>query len=40
MVDLLNEGARDAGFQDTSDLWRAGYDMPPQGTPRNGKFQV
>jgi peptidyl-dipeptidase A len=27
-VELANEGARDIGFHDVGDLWRAGYDMP------------
>jgi len=27
-VSLANEGARDVGFADLGDLWRAGYDMP------------
>ncbi|MGH7440787.1 MAG: M2 family metallopeptidase, partial [Polyangiaceae bacterium] len=27
-VQLANEGARDIGFHDVGDLWRAGYDMP------------
>ncbi|KAL2918399.1 hypothetical protein HK105_201799 [Polyrhizophydium stewartii] len=27
-VRLLNKGARDGGFKDAADLWRAGYDMP------------
>ena len=26
---LVNEGARDLGFADAGELWRAGYDMPP-----------
>ena len=29
MVVLANEGARDMGFPDVGDMWRAGYDMPP-----------
>lgn len=28
-VELSNKGARDLGFKDTADLWRAGYDMTP-----------
>src|SRR5690606_8527476 len=28
-VELLNEGARDLGFADAGEAWRAGYDMPP-----------
>ena len=28
-VELSNQGARELGFKDTSELWRAGYDMPP-----------
>ena len=28
MVELANLGARDAGFADVGDMWRAGYDMP------------
>ncbi len=27
MVELANEGARETGWKDTGDLWRAGYDM-------------
>lgn len=27
-VELANEGARDLGFSDLGELWRAGYDMP------------
>ncbi|MDR0965448.1 MAG: M2 family metallopeptidase [Myxococcales bacterium] len=30
LVELANEGARDIGFADAGDLWRAGYDMTPQ----------
>ncbi len=26
---LLNEGARDLGYDDVGTMWRAGYDMPP-----------
>jgi peptidyl-dipeptidase A len=29
MVELANQGARDAGFSDVGDMWRSGYDMPP-----------
>ena len=28
-VQLVNEGAKDMGFADAGELWRAGYDMPP-----------
>ena len=28
-VELANAGARDLGFSDLGELWRAGYDMPP-----------
>jgi peptidyl-dipeptidase A len=28
-VGLINEGARDLGFADAGEIWRAGYDMPP-----------
>jgi peptidyl-dipeptidase A len=28
-VDLMNVGARELGYADTGELWRAGYDMPP-----------
>lgn len=28
-VELLDEGARDMGFADAGEAWRAGYDMPP-----------
>ena len=28
-VELANTGARDLGFTDLGELWRAGYDMPP-----------
>ena len=27
-VELTNEGAREMGFDNTGDVWRAGYDMP------------
>jgi peptidyl-dipeptidase A len=29
-VELLNEGVREIGFANEGDLWRAGYDMPPE----------
>ncbi|HKQ62980.1 MAG TPA: M2 family metallopeptidase [Candidatus Polarisedimenticolaceae bacterium] len=29
-AELANAGARDLGFHDLGELWRAGYDMPPQ----------
>ncbi|MEO5685812.1 MAG: M2 family metallopeptidase [Burkholderiaceae bacterium] len=29
LVQLSNQGAREFGFKDTGDLWRAGYDMTP-----------
>lgn len=28
-VELANEGAREVGFKDLSELWKSGYDMPP-----------
>lgn len=28
LVKISNEGARELGFKDVGDLWRAGYDMP------------
>ena len=28
-VTLVNIGARQLGYADTGELWRAGYDMPP-----------
>jgi peptidyl-dipeptidase A len=28
-VELANEGAREIGFDDLGELWRSGYDMPP-----------
>ncbi len=28
-VELSNQGARELGYKDTGELWRAGYDMPP-----------
>lgn len=30
MVSLGNEGAKEIGFNDLGDLWRSGYDMPPE----------
>lgn len=30
LVAVANQGARDLGFADTGELWRAGYDMPPE----------
>jgi peptidyl-dipeptidase A len=27
---LVNEGAREIGFRDLGELWRSGYDMPPE----------
>ena len=29
-VELGNKGAKEIGFADMGDLWRAGYDMPPE----------
>ncbi|ACG73082.1 Peptidyl-dipeptidase A [Anaeromyxobacter sp. K] len=29
MVTISNAGAREIGFRDLGDLWRSGYDMPP-----------
>ncbi len=29
LVELSNEGAREIGFKDLGELWRSGYDMPP-----------
>jgi peptidyl-dipeptidase A len=29
LVELKNQGAREFGFKDTGELWRAGYDMTP-----------
>lgn len=29
-AELMNEGARTLGFSDTGELWRSGYDMPPE----------
>lgn len=28
-TELVNEGAREIGFRDLGELWRSGYDMPP-----------
>lgn len=28
-VELSNEGAKEIGFKDTAELWKSGYDMPP-----------
>src|SRR3546814_16937282 len=28
-VQLVNEGAKEMGFADAGEVWRAGYDMPP-----------
>ncbi len=30
LVELSNQGAKEFGFKDTGDLWRAGYDMKPE----------
>ena len=30
MVELGNKGAKEIGFADLGELWRAGYDMPPE----------
>lgn len=30
MVEIANEGARELGYADVGELWRSGYDMPPQ----------
>jgi peptidyl-dipeptidase A len=29
MVELANKGARELGFADVGEMWRSGYDMPP-----------
>lgn len=29
LVEIANEGAKELGYKDTGDMWRAGYDMPP-----------
>ncbi|WP_436609546.1 M2 family metallopeptidase [Sorangium sp. So ce1024] len=34
LVELANEGARELGFKDTGDAWRAKYEMPPGVLPR------
>ncbi|WP_438021035.1 M2 family metallopeptidase [Sorangium sp. So ce315] len=34
LVALANEGARELGFKDTGDAWRAKYEMPPGVLPR------
>ncbi|WP_438002129.1 M2 family metallopeptidase [Sorangium sp. So ce185] len=34
LVALANEGARELGFKDTGDAWRAKYEMPPEALPR------
>ncbi len=33
-VELANEGARELGFSDLGELWRSGYDMPPDAFAR------
>lgn len=33
LVKVANEGARELGFADVGELWRSGYDMPPQEFP-------
>ena len=30
IIDLTNEGAHELGFKDAGELWRIGYDMPPE----------
>jgi peptidyl-dipeptidase A len=30
MVDLANQGAKEVGFADVGQMWRSGYDMPPE----------
>ncbi len=30
LVEIANEGARELGYKDTGDMWRAGYDMKPE----------
>ena len=32
-VELMNRGAQRLGYADTGELWRAGYDMPPEQVP-------
>ncbi|WP_437669314.1 M2 family metallopeptidase [Sorangium sp. So ce131] len=34
LVELANEGARDLGFEDTGDAWRAKYELPQGALPR------
>ncbi|WP_437291793.1 M2 family metallopeptidase [Sorangium sp. So ce406] len=34
LVELANEGARELGFKDTGDAWRAKYELPPGVLPR------
>jgi len=33
LVEVANQGARDLGFANAGELWRAGYDMPPERFP-------
>jgi len=33
-VELLNEGARDLGYDNVGTMWRSGYDMPPDAFAR------
>ncbi|HEY6985911.1 MAG TPA: M2 family metallopeptidase [Rhodanobacteraceae bacterium] len=33
-AELLNEGARDLGYDNVGTMWRAGYDMPPEDFPK------
>ncbi len=33
-VELLDEGARDLGYDNVGTMWRAGYDMPPEDFPK------
>ena len=30
LVQIANAGAKELGYKDTGDMWRAGYDMPPE----------
>jgi len=30
LVEIANEGAKELGYKDTGDMWRAGYDMKPE----------
>ncbi|HTG36358.1 MAG TPA: M2 family metallopeptidase [Thermoanaerobaculia bacterium] len=30
LVEIANQGARELGYKDTGELWRAKYDMPPE----------